>query len=189
MRPIPSLLKHPSKKLEGRRRGKVDQVSRAAAVGGAKARNEDLTLRHPSGNLAPETFLFSYSPRSLHLFSFSTLQFLFSLSPLHLLSLKRIPDLHYLGRLDEIVDVPMRPLFTLQVAAHPRGEATACAAKINVVARGEGNLALSTCPTTTAQPSHNDGGLTFQCHDQSVGSLIHAEDSTFFSSCSIGPTM
>ncbi len=141
MRSIASLIKHLAKKLEGRRRGKVDQVSRAAAVGGAKARNEDLTLRHPSANLAPETFLFSYSPRSLHLFS---------LSPLHLLPLRRIPNLDHLGELDEIIDVPMRPLFTLQVAAHPRVEASACAAKIDVVARGEGNFVLSTCPITTA---------------------------------------
>ena len=150
MRSIASLIKHLAKKLEGRRRGKVDQVSRAAAVGGAKARNEDLTLRHPSANLAPETFLFSYSPRSLHLFSLSPLHLLFSLSPFHLLPLRRIPNLDHLGELDEIIDVPMRPLFTLQVAAHPRVEASACAAKIDVVARGEGNFALSTPPTTTA---------------------------------------
>ena len=150
MRPIASLIKLPAKKLEGRRRRKVDQVSRAAAVGGAKARNEDLTLWHPSGNLAPETFLFSYSPRSLHLFSFSPLHFLFSLSPLHFFPTSRIPNLDHLGELQEIIDMPMKPLFTLQMAAHPRGEAAACAAKINVVARGERNFALSAPPTTTA---------------------------------------
>ena len=104
MRSIASLFKHQAKKLEGRRRGKVDQVSRAAAVGGAKARNGDSPLRHPSGHLAPETFLFSYSPRSLHLFSLSTLQFR---------HLSRIPNLDHLGELDEIIDVPVRPLFTL----------------------------------------------------------------------------
>ena len=155
-------------------------MSRAAAVGGAEVRNEDLTLRHPSGNLAPETFLFSYSPRSLHLFS---------LSPLRLRPIRRIPNLDHLGELQEIIDMPMKPLFMLQMAPHPRGEASACAAKIDVVASGEGNFVLSTPPTTSAQPSNGDGGLRFECHDQSVGSLLHAKDSTLFSSCSIGPTM
>ncbi len=59
-------------------------MSRAAAVGGAKPRNKDLSIRHLTGNLAPETF--------------------------PLLIPDVVPNLHYIGKLDEIIDMPVKRL-------------------------------------------------------------------------------
>lgn len=73
------------KKLERRGRGKVNQVRGTVAVGGAEAGDKDSPPRHPPNGAAPKAF-----------------QWLLA---------KRIPHLNYLGRAEEIIDMPAQPLF------------------------------------------------------------------------------
>ena len=109
-----------------------------AAIGGAKAWNCDFALRHLLGNLAPAAFL-RFTPQG-------------------------IPDLHYTGRFQQIIDMPAKPFFALQMALHPCIEAPLGAAHVYVMACGKGEC---------SQPSYSDRGLLFQSEQQSVGTFFH----------------
>lgn len=109
-----------------------------AAIGGAKAWNWDLAPRHLLGNLAPKAFL-RFTPQG-------------------------IPDLHYTGRFQQIIDMPAKPFFALQMALHPCIEASLGAAHVYVVASGKGEC---------AQPSYSNRGLLFQSKQQSIGAFFH----------------
>jgi len=113
-------------------------VGGTAAIGGAKAGNRDFALRHLLGNLAPEAFL-RFIPQS-------------------------IPNLDYTGRPQQIIDVPAKPFFALQMALHPCIEASLGAAYVDVVASGKGEC---------SQPSYSNRGLFFQSKQQGIGAFFH----------------
>jgi hypothetical protein len=135
---FPFVFQPAPKKLERRARREVDQVRGTAAIGGAKAWNWDLALRHPLGNLAPEAFL-RFIPQGM-------------------------PDLHYAGRFQQIIDMPAKPFFALQMALHPCIEASLGTAHVYVMACGKGEC---------AQPSYGNRGLFFQNKQQSISALFH----------------
>ena len=123
---FPFVLQPALKKLEGRARREVDQVRGTAAIGGAKAWNLDFALRHLLSNLAPEAFL-RFTPQG-------------------------IPNLQYVGRFQQIIDMPAKRFFALQMALHPCIDASLGAAHVYVMACGKGEC---------SQPSYSDGGLLF----------------------------